>query len=136
VADDPRFADVHNLTPEAYAALRRHLEEGVARLTAEEVVERFREQDMMAVVVNTHRETFKDPQVLHNEMVLEAEHPVAGDMKLVGFPIKLSETPAALRMAPPLLGEHTREVLGDLLGLSDETSRELQKKGVVGKGPA
>jgi formyl-CoA transferase len=133
VADAPRFADVHNLTPEAYEELRSHLAAGVARFTAEEVVARFREQDMMAVIVNTHRETFKDPQVLHNEMVLEARHHVAGNMRLVGFPIKLSDTPAALHAAPPLLGEHTGEVLGNLLGMDERAIQELCDAGVVGR---
>lgn len=132
VANDPRFADVRRLTPEAYEELKGHLAAGVARFPAREVVERFKEQDLMAVIVNEQREAFSDPQAVHNEMVLDVEHPVAGPMKVVGFPVKLSDTPAQLRMAPPLLGEHTREILGSLLGMSDSSIRELTRDGVLG----
>lgn len=135
VADDPRFADIHNLTPEAYEELRGHLADGVAKFTAAEVVERFKAQDMMAVPIQGHREAFDDPQVIHNEMILEAEHPRAGKMRMVGFPIKLSETPAKLQHAPPLLGEHNRRILGDLLGMSDQRIGELVEQGVVGAEP-
>ncbi len=131
VAEDPRFQDVHNLTPEAYEELKNTLAEGVAKVTAEEVVERFEEQDMMAVRVNTYHETFRDPQVLHNDMVIEAEHPEAGKMDLVGFPVKLSDTPAELRMAPPVLGEHNEQILGGVLGMSEEEIEELKEEGVI-----
>ncbi len=131
VADDPRFQDVHNLSPEAYEELKGILAEAVAKFTAEQVVKRFEKQDMMAVPVNSYRETFQDPQVLHNNMVIEAQHPRAGKMNLVGFPIKLSDTPAELRDPPPLLGEHNEEVLGDLLGMSDEEIETLRDEGVI-----
>jgi formyl-CoA transferase len=131
VARDPRFADVHNLTPEAYEELKGHLAAGVARFTAEEVVARFKAQDMMAVPVSGYRETFDDPQVRENDMMLEAQHPVAGRMRLLGFPVKLSDTPAALRRAPPLLGEHNEEVLGGLLGMSAAEIEALKKDGVM-----
>ncbi len=132
MANDPRFADIHKLTHEVYEELAGHLAAGVARFTAQEVVERFREQDMMAVPVQGHRQAFQDPQVLHNQMILEAEHPQAGAMKLVGFPIKLSDTPARLGLAPPLLGEHTRDVLSELLGMADNTINELAEAGAIG----
>jgi len=133
VPDDPRFADIHNLTWEDYEELRDILADGVSKFTAREVVDRFKEQDMMAVPVISTRDALEDPQVIHNEMVIEAEHPQAGKMKLLGFPVKLSDTPADLRMAPPLLGEHNREILGDLLGITDEKIAELRQDGVVGK---
>jgi crotonobetainyl-CoA:carnitine CoA-transferase CaiB-like acyl-CoA transferase len=131
VANDPRFADVHKLTPEAFGELRAHLAAGVARFTADEVIARMKEQDMMAVKVCGYDEVFTDPQVLHNQMILDAEHPVAGQMKLVGFPIKLSETPATLASAPPMLGEHNEEVLGTILGMSAEQIQALYDKKVI-----
>ncbi len=132
VANDPRFADVHRLTPEAFEELRGHLAAGVARFPADEVIERFKREDMMAVKVCGFGDVFTDPQVLHNEMILETAHPKAGPMKLVGFPIKLSETPARLQSAPPLLGEHTREILRDLLKMPEPQIDALIARKVVG----
>ena len=68
---------------------------------------------------------------MYNEMVVETEHPAYGPLKLTGFPVKLSETPASLRRPPPLVGEHNEEVLREY-GYSDERIRALQKAGVVG----
>jgi crotonobetainyl-CoA:carnitine CoA-transferase CaiB-like acyl-CoA transferase len=132
IAEDPRFADLGNLTQEACDELKDLLSRGVARLTVQEVVDGFAEQDMMAVPVRWYDEAFEDPQVIHNEMILDAEHPQAGKMKLLGFPIKLSETPATLRCAPPVLGEHNRDILGGLLGMSDDEIADLKEQGAVG----
>lgn len=54
---------------------------------------------------------FEDPQVLHRRMVEEIEHPSAGKIKVVGTPLKLSSTPATIRTPPPVLGEHTYDIL-------------------------
>ncbi|MDE0807797.1 MAG: CoA transferase [Alphaproteobacteria bacterium] len=59
-------------------------------------------------------EVFSDPQVLSQEMVLDIEQPGHGTVKVTGFPVKLSETPAKLHRPAPRLGEHTDEVLGAL----------------------
>ena len=59
-------------------------------------------------------QVFQDPQVLHQEMLLEQDHPTIGKIKTIGFPTKLSRTPANLRLSPPLMGEHTEEVLTGL----------------------
>ena len=57
-------------------------------------------------------EVFSDPQVLATDMVLEVEHPAHGVVKMTGFPVKLSDTPARIRRPAPELGEHNREILG------------------------
>ena len=54
---------------------------------------------------------FEDPQVLAQEMMLEVDHPGRGPVKMTGFPVKLSDTPSQLYRCPPLLGEHTNEIL-------------------------
>ena len=64
--------------------------------------------------INTVPEAFNLPQAAAREMVLEAEHPTAGHVKLAGFPYKFSETPAVVRRPPPLLGQHTDEILVEL----------------------
>lgn len=71
-----------------------------------------------------------DPQVRENEMIVEVDHPKAGRLKLVGVPAKFSKTPGSIRLAPPLVGEHTDEILGEI-GYSSEQIEELRRAGVV-----
>ena len=55
-----------------------------------------------------------DPQVLHRKMVQTLDHSTAGKIKVTGVPIKLSETPGEVLTAPPVLGQHTKDILHDL----------------------
>ena len=75
-------------------------------------------------------EVFQDPQVLHQEMVLEQDHPTIGKIKTIGFPTKLSDTPASLRLPPPLIGQHTDEILRDL-GYPEGEIAELRQEKVI-----
>ena len=70
------------------------------------------------------------PQVRHREMVVERPHPTMGTVRLLGLPVKLSETPGAVRLVPPLLGEHTDEVLREI-GVNDAGITRLREAGVV-----
>ena len=74
-------------------------------------------------------EVFKDPQVLHQKMLMEIDHPTAGKIKSLGFPVKLSRTPAELRNPPPLLGQYTEEVLKEL-GYRPQELRPYAEKGL------
>lgn len=76
-------------------------------------------------------QVFADPQVLAREMVWTVDHPTAGDVRLVGSPLKLSDTPVVLSQPPPLLGEHTDEVLMTVLGYAAEQVVRLREQGVV-----
>jgi crotonobetainyl-CoA:carnitine CoA-transferase CaiB-like acyl-CoA transferase len=67
-------------------------------------------QDMYVAPVKSMRDGLNDPQVLHNEMVVTVPSPI-GDLKLLGVPYRLSKTPASVRTAPPVHGQHTVEVL-------------------------
>jgi crotonobetainyl-CoA:carnitine CoA-transferase CaiB-like acyl-CoA transferase len=80
--------------------------------------------------INKIGEMLADPQVLARRMVVEVEHPRAGTVKALGLPIKLSETPGSVRRAAPLLGQHTREVLGSL-GYSELEIQALERAGAV-----
>ena len=73
---------------------------------------------------------FADPQVLHREMVKELDHPKAGKIKVTGIPIKLSDTPGEVETAPPVLGQHTQEVLTEL-GYSDQDLEKLKQENVI-----
>jgi len=64
-------------------------------------------------------------------MFVELEHPLAGKIKLVNFPLKFSETQPVLRTPAPLLGEHNEELLKELMGFDDEKIDELMKKGII-----
>ncbi len=82
--------------------------------------------------VRTLDEVLRDPQVAAREMIQEIDHPAAGALKLLGVPIKLSETPGAVRTPPPRLGAHTAAVLTELAGLSRGEVDALRNAGVVG----
>ncbi len=77
------------------------------------------------------RELFADPQVAAREMVVQAEHATIGELRLLGSPLKLSDTPATIRTAPPPLGAHTEAVLSGDLGCTREEISALRAKGVV-----
>jgi crotonobetainyl-CoA:carnitine CoA-transferase CaiB-like acyl-CoA transferase len=81
--------------------------------------------------INSIPEVFSHPQAQARGMIQDSEHPTAGTVQLTGFPYKLSETPAEIHRPPPLLGEHTEEVLTSLLGYSAESVASLRETGVV-----
>jgi glutaryl-CoA transferase len=81
--------------------------------------------------VQTVDQVFKAPQVLHREMLVEVEHPTAGTVPMAGIPVKFSATPASVRLPPPLLGQHTEEVLASWLGMGSEEINELKTNNVT-----
>jgi crotonobetainyl-CoA:carnitine CoA-transferase CaiB-like acyl-CoA transferase len=64
-------------------------------------------------------------------MIAEIPHPTLGTLRLAGIPLKYSATPGAIRRPPPLLGEHTDDVLADVLGYAPERIEALRRQGVV-----
>ena len=80
--------------------------------------------------INDLAEAFADPQVRERGMTVEVAHPLAGTVPLVASPLKLDATPVQYRRAPPLLGEHTDEVLGEL-GVTAERRAALREQGVI-----
>jgi formyl-CoA transferase len=81
--------------------------------------------------VQTIDQVFSDPQVLARDMVWMMPHPTAGEVSLVGSPLKLSETPVAARLHPPLLGEHTEEVLTGILGYTTDHITRLRTENAI-----
>jgi formyl-CoA transferase len=81
--------------------------------------------------INTLEQVFADPQVRFRGMVAEVPHPTAGTFKMVASPMKLSATPCEIRRHPPLLGEHTEEVLQERLGLTPEAIQSLRQERVI-----
>jgi len=82
--------------------------------------------------VNRIDEVFADPQVRHRGMQTTADHPLAGSVPLVASPLKLGETPPVQPTAPPTLGQHTREVLEQTLGLDAAAQAALREQGIIG----
>jgi crotonobetainyl-CoA:carnitine CoA-transferase CaiB-like acyl-CoA transferase len=130
LAADPRFAT----NPQ-----RVQQRDVLVPLLAEMVKTRTREQwiaDLEAVGVpcgpiNDIGEVFENPQVKARGVAIDMDHPTAGKVKLVRSPMKLSVTPAEAQLPPPLLGQHTDEVLRELLGRSDTDIAALRAKGVL-----
>jgi len=75
-------------------------------------------------------EVWSDPHVRARDMLVETEHPRAGTVPNIGVPVKLSETPAAVRKAAPLFGQHTGEVLAEI-GVAADELRALHADGVI-----
>ena len=81
--------------------------------------------------VNNMEHLFSDPQIDHRNMVAKIPHPTIGTLALTGIPIKYSVTPGTIRRHPPLLGEHTDEVLADTLGYSTDQIKVLKEQDTI-----
>jgi formyl-CoA transferase len=89
------------------------------------------EASIPAGPVNNMENLFNDPQVKHRDMIAEVPHPTIGTLKLAGAPVKYSETPAQVKQAPPILGQHTEEILEKVLGYAPEKIDRLRRGEVV-----
>ena len=76
-------------------------------------------------------DALSDPQIAARQMIETVDHPLLGSLKVLGIPTKLSETPGSVRRHPPLLGEHTKSVLTDDLGLDAAQVADLESLRVV-----
>lgn len=81
--------------------------------------------------INSIEQVFSHPQVLARDMLVEIEHPEAGLLRMAGIPYALSDTPGQIRLAPPLLGQHTDEVLRERLGLTIDEISNMRENGVI-----
>jgi crotonobetainyl-CoA:carnitine CoA-transferase CaiB-like acyl-CoA transferase len=129
-ADDPRF-DSNVKRVQHRPELVRLIEERLLGRSRDEWIAAFAAAGLPTGPINTVDQVFAEPQVLHRGMVQEVEHPTAGRVKLVGIPVKFSATPGEITLPPPLLGEHTEEVLTGLLGLPKAELDTLRSEGVI-----
>ena len=127
--DDPAFAD-NAARMRSRERLRSLINAKIGEATVEQWIERLNAAGVPCGRVMNLAEVFADPQVLAQEMVLEIEHPGHGPVRMTGFPVKLSATPAQLRRPAPELGEHTDAVLREL-GYAPEQITSLQAAGII-----
>lgn len=130
LADTPPWNDM-DMRGDKVDQLQPSLKEAFMKFTRDDVEKRFIANGLAPGPVYEPHEVFDDPQVIHNNMVVDADHAYYGRVSLTGFPVKLSDTPATLRRSPPLVGENNEDILKEM-GYSNNDIRELQLNGVVG----
>jgi crotonobetainyl-CoA:carnitine CoA-transferase CaiB-like acyl-CoA transferase len=130
LADDPRFS-----TNKARVANRTELipliRQATVFKTTSEWVTALEKAGVPCGPINDLQQMFADPQVLARGLRIDLPHPLGGSVPQVASPIRLSETPVQYRNAPPLLGEHTEQVLQQWLGMSTEQIAALRQAGVL-----
>lgn len=129
LARDPRFAASRGRV-ESRPALNAVLEPIIARATTAEWIARLEKVGVPVGAIKDVGQVVNDPQILAREMVVSLPHPRVPGFKVMGIPIKLGDTPGAIRRPPPLLGQHTDEVLAEL-GHSPADVARLRGAGAV-----
>lgn len=132
MATDPRFANALERSQNAEACIVE-LDAAFASKPRAEWLQILRDApgDFIVTVVNGVEDLPNDPQMLANDYIAEVEHPTCGTTKNVGIPIGLSETPASIRSVAPQFGQHTEEILSEVLGYDWERIGALREDGVL-----
>jgi crotonobetainyl-CoA:carnitine CoA-transferase CaiB-like acyl-CoA transferase len=130
LADDPRFA-TNGVRVEHRAELTVILAEIMAKRPTRDWVERLEVAGVPNGPINTVEQVFQEPQAIARGLKFELPHPLAGQVSLVRSPMRFSATPVEHNRPPPVLGEHTDEILRAMLGLSDGDIARLRTQGVV-----
>ena len=129
LTDDPRYATNPDRVTNRDTLIPRITKALAARGCAE-WTDRLNAAGVPAGPVNTVPAALEQPQVVAREMVVELEHPAAGMLRMLGSPLKLSAQPASIRRPPPVLGQHTDEILAEA-GYSAGRIAELRAAGVI-----
>jgi crotonobetainyl-CoA:carnitine CoA-transferase CaiB-like acyl-CoA transferase len=114
-----------------YAELKPKIAERLRSHPRQHWIERLGQAGVPCGSVRDLHEVFSDPQLAARDMVATLEHTTIGALRLLGVPVKLSDTPAAVRSAPPTLGQHTDAVLLNDLGMTREAIAALRARGIV-----
>ena len=130
LAGDRRFATNADRV-EHYEALREELSPALAAWTRKDLLQALTAAGVPSGAVRSVTEALADPQLAAREMIVPLDHATAGPIRVLGTPLKLSDTPASVRTPPPSLGQHTTAVLSQDLGLSGDEIASLADLGVV-----
>jgi crotonobetainyl-CoA:carnitine CoA-transferase CaiB-like acyl-CoA transferase len=130
LGEDPRFA-LNSARMANLDALVDVLSEYFIKRSTEDWLEELEAAGIPAGPVLSIKEMQSDPQAIAREMVPETDHPVAGKVKTIGLPVKLSKTPGGVTSPAPLFGQHTREVLAEAGYSSSEIAALLESGGVI-----
>ncbi|MBU3543230.1 CoA transferase [Polynucleobacter sp. MWH-Loch1C5] len=131
LADDPRFASNPDRVTHR-ELLVPLLQSMVAQKTKQEWISLLEAAGVPCGPINNFQEVFENEQVQARGLKMTLTHPLAGQVPLVRSPMRLSKTPVVERSAPPLLGEHTREILQKDLGMDDAKIAHLEALGIIG----
>ncbi len=132
LATDERFEDGSQRLQNREAAIAI-LDQTFASRTRDEWIAHLSESegDFIFTIVNSVDDLPEDPQIQANDYVVDFEHPQHGKTRVLGIPVKLSETPGSVRLAAPELGQHTEEVLLEVLGYDWDRITELRERKVI-----
>ena len=130
LADDDRFATVSSRIANRDLVLRT-LRDAFRARPASEWLAALESADVPVSPVNDVDEVFANPQVRHRGVRVTVDHPVSGKVDLLRNPVRMSETPIMAYVSPPTLGQHTHEILREVLGRTPEEIRYLEQTGVV-----
>lgn len=130
VVNDSRFATNRDRVTN-YDALRPILADVFRRRTRREWIAALTDAGVPTGAVRDVGEVLTDDQLVARDMIASVTHPITGDLRVLGVPVKLSETPGRVHRAPPRLGEDTESVLTNDLGLSVLRIAELRQAGVI-----
>jgi len=127
---DPRFSSNSKRT-ENMSALRELLEELFSQHESDYWLSVIEKAGIPCGPVNSIEQVVRDPQIGFRNMITSVNHPIAGEVKMSGIPIKMSRTPGGVTLPPPTLGQHSTEILKFYLKLTDETIGQLKRSGVI-----
>jgi len=128
--EDPRFTTNQDRVANR-VDLSKILNDAFAGGDADEWLSKLKEAEIPSGLINSIQDVFSHPQAESREFRVNIDHPTAGSIDLPGFPYKFSQLPAKLHRHPPLLGEHTEEVLIELLGYSADRVAQLKQEMVI-----
>lgn len=130
LVQDPRFETVP-LRLQNAAAIEDVVQAWCLEHDTQAVIEALNTYGIPACKIATMKDVVENPQLHHRGQLVEMEHPKAGKITLAGVTMHLNDTPLAIRRPPPVLGEHTDEILGDWLGLDEDAIEALREKRLI-----